>query len=142
VIEFAIVLVPLCVLLFGIITFGVMLSFRQSMTQAAAEGARAAAAAPVSQTYDYREPRAQAATNSALGGWSKPCNAGNGMTCTWVIADCGTAAGDPPTGVECMTVQLTYDYEHFPLVPEIPLIGGALPHTLVSTSVVEVNSSS
>src|SRR4051794_32788901 len=41
-VEFAIVLVMLSMLLFGIISFGVALSAKQTVTQAAAEGARAA----------------------------------------------------------------------------------------------------
>src|ERR1044072_971056 len=42
-VEFALVVPVLVLILFGIISYGVMLSFRQSLSQAAAEGARAAA---------------------------------------------------------------------------------------------------
>ena len=45
-IEFALILPILVVLVFGIIAFGYMLSFRQAMSQAAAEGGRAAAVRP------------------------------------------------------------------------------------------------
>ena len=42
-VEFALVLVPLMLIVFGIISYGFMLSFRQTLSQAATEGARAAA---------------------------------------------------------------------------------------------------
>ena len=45
ILEFAIVGVLLLTLVFGIITFGGMLSFRQDVTRAAAEGARGGAVA-------------------------------------------------------------------------------------------------
>lgn len=45
-VEFALILPILVVLVFGIIAFGYMLSFRQALSQAAAEGGRAAAVKP------------------------------------------------------------------------------------------------
>jgi hypothetical protein len=46
-VELSFAIVLLLVVVFGIITFGLILSFNQGMTQAAAEGARAAAVAPL-----------------------------------------------------------------------------------------------
>ena len=46
-VEFALVVPLLLVLVFGIISYGYMLSFRQSISQAAAEGARACGRRPV-----------------------------------------------------------------------------------------------
>ncbi len=138
-VEFAFVLVPLCLLLFGIISFGVMLSFRQTMTQAAAEGARAAAAAP----RDLAVDRATSATADAVTAFSRQCNAGNGLTCTFTISDCGSAvAANSPTVPDCMTVELRYDYAGHPLLPKVPLLGRALPSELVTRSVVRVNEAS
>src|SRR3546814_14167095 len=52
----------LCVLLFGIINFGLILSFKQDMTRAAAEGARAGAVAVAGQS----EADAEIATDEAV----------------------------------------------------------------------------
>ena len=134
-VEFAFVLVPLCLLVFGIISFGVILSFRQTMTQATAEGARAAAAAP----YDLAVSRANASSATALGAYNRQCNAGTGLTCTFVVADCGTTSGHDPLVADCMTVEMRYDYYGHPLLPQVPLLGLALPHQLVTRSVVQLN---
>src|SRR5690349_23552436 len=61
-VEMAFVIVPLCMLLFGIIVYGYLMSFRQNMTQAAAEGARAGAVASSGQA----STKANEATNDAL----------------------------------------------------------------------------
>ena len=73
--EFAL-LVPLLVLiLFGIISYGVMLSFRQSLSQAAAEGARAAA---VTFVAGDKKDEAVLAVSAALGSFKITCTeAGN-----------------------------------------------------------------
>jgi len=135
-VEFAFVLVPLCLLVFGIISFGVILSFRQTMTQAAAEGARAAAAAP----RDLAVARAQAATQQAMGAYDRQCNAGTGVTCTFAIADCdGTTDGNDPAVADCMTVEIRYDQAGHPLLPQVPLLSLALPHEVVTRSVVQVD---
>src|SRR3546814_14353022 len=52
----------LCVLLFGIINFGLILSFKQDMTRAAAEGARAGAVAVAGPS----EADAEVATDEAV----------------------------------------------------------------------------
>ena len=44
-VEFAFIMVLLLTIVFGIINFGLILSFKQDVTRAAAEGARAAAVA-------------------------------------------------------------------------------------------------
>lgn len=141
--EFAMVMVLLFVLLFGIITFGYMMSFRQSMTQSAAEGARAAASAPrprAGAVYDnsIALTRAREATAQAVSGFGRSCNAG-GLTCTWEILDCNGSA-DTPATPDCMTVTLSYDYAGHPLLPEFPLVSAAVPNTLAATSVVQLNA--
>jgi Flp pilus assembly protein TadG len=45
-VEFALVAPLLLLLVFGVISYGYMLSFRQALSQGAAEGARAAAVSP------------------------------------------------------------------------------------------------
>lgn len=118
----------LVLLLFGIVVFGYLMAFRQNMTQAAAEGARAGAVAASSAAIPGD---AQAAAAQSISGFHA-CN--NGLTCTAVPGPCPSA----PT-VTCVTVTLTYDYEHYPLLPDIPIIGAFLPDTITTSAVAEVN---
>jgi Flp pilus assembly protein TadG len=126
-IEFALAATLLLVLLFGIITYGYVLSFKQGMTQAAAEGARAGA---VSST---PTPAATAAVTRSVSAFNKTCGTG-GLTCNINPAYTTNCAGHT-----CIRVQITYDYKNFPLMPKFPGIGLLLPDTLTSTSVAEIN---
>lgn len=129
VVEFAICVVLLLTLLFGIVSFGLILSFKQGLTQAAAEGARAGAA--VSET-DAPAAAAAAAADGA-GAFDKTCGSG-GLTCTYVVAPCASA---PLT--KCITVEMVYDYKNHPLVPPLPGLGLMVPDTLRATSVAQVD---
>lgn len=119
-VEFALVLPILLLLLFGIIAYGYMLSFRGSMSQAAAEGARAAA---VSVDASKRESNARAAVEEALRAYGVSCSDA-GMTCRFDPAPTGCA-----TGTSCFQVSLSYDYDGHPLIP-LPLVGAVMPDTL------------
>ena len=133
--EFAIVSVLLFSLVFGIIAFGLLLSFKQDLTRAAAEGARAGAVAfPSSEAVD----QAEAATEEAVQGFGQSCGVG-GMTCTISPAtfDCD---GGGPGDAECVEVTLTYDNDADPIVPPFPLISALMPDTMEATSVARVNS--
>jgi Flp pilus assembly protein TadG len=130
VVEFAIASVVLLMLLFGIISYGYALSFKQGLTQAAAEGARAAAVASSGTA-------ATAAANAvvpALGAFKKSCTSA-GMSCTYSTAPADTGC----TGSNCMRVQITYDYKNHPLLPKFPGLGLLLPDTIKSTSITQVN---
>ncbi len=73
-VEFALVLPLLMLLLFGIISYGVMLSFRQSLSQAAAEGARAAA---VTFVEGQKQSEAYSSVNEALDSFGVTCASGD-----------------------------------------------------------------
>ena len=73
-VEFALVLPLLMLLLFGIISYGVMLSFRQSLSQAAAEGARAAA---VTFVVGQKQSEAYSSVNQALDSFGVICDCGH-----------------------------------------------------------------
>jgi Flp pilus assembly protein TadG len=104
-VEFALVVPVLLVLLFGIINFGQYLSVRQTATQAAAEGARAAA---VTVAGGNPSTNGVAAMNNALSG----------------IVACGTA--------KCAhaTVTITFD----PLIGGFPdiVLPGTVRYTAVA----------
>lgn len=130
-VEFAFVIVLLAILLFGIITFGLILSFKQGMTQAANDGARAAAVASAGTA----AVDAQTAAARSVEAFGEECGVG-GLTCTFAQQPCAPPAVLP----ECLEVTLVYDYDNFPLLPKLPLLSLALPSSLTSASSVEVNS--
>lgn len=122
-VEFALVMPLLMVLLFGIIGYGYMLSFRQSISQAAAEGVRAAAVAPVSAD---REAVAFAAVRSVLG-----------VTCNHDHLTCATSV--PASCATCMTLTVTYDYAADPSKLHLPGADVVTPDTLTYASTVEIS---
>lgn len=134
-VEFALVIIPLLWLVFGVIDFGFMLSFRQQVSQAADEGARAAAVQidATKQTSD-----ATAAVNSAMSalkvnGTAVQCGDGR-LVCTVTKAACANDASH-----QCITVKLTYGYKAHPVVPTMPLISAVMPTNLTYTAVARVN---
>lgn len=129
-VEMALVVGLLALLLFGTIAYGVTLSYRQSLTQAANEAARAAAVAP----FDLAGDRAREAADRAIGAQGTLCNQGDGLTCTFLVEPCN--GGD---GRSCMTVRLVYDLAGSPRVGSIPIIDATMPDELRSTAVVELN---
>ncbi len=129
-VEFAIASMVLLVLLFGIIEYGYVLSFKQGLTQAAAEGARAAAVGGDDTAITN-------AVKQAVGAFNQTCNVG-GLTCksdtvAWpgIAYTCGTHT--------CRTIEVSYDWKNYPLLPKFPGLGLLLPATLKSKSVTQVS---
>jgi Flp pilus assembly protein TadG len=136
--EFALVAILLFTLIFGIISYGFLLSFKQDMTRSAAEGARAGAVAfPASEALTA----AQQATMDAAERTGKSCSTtdgvdsdGDGLSCSVTITPCTTSAGN------CVNVELEYDQDGHPILGRIPLLEEIQPDTLTSRSVARVNS--
>jgi Flp pilus assembly protein TadG len=143
-VEFALVAPILLLLVFGIISYGYMLSFRQALSQGAAEGARAAAVKPAGTSTATLQTVMQAAVNDALDSYGVRCN-GTRLEhkvddTTWEAA--GTCELTTPTctgnpSVTCATVALAYTYDDDPLTPDVPLV--PLPDSLSYTASVEIN---
>lgn len=155
ILEFTLVAVLLFTLIFGIIGFGLILSFKQDMTRAAAEGARAGAVALPSTIVgvgDTRRVAADAATIEAVRELGRDCSPQDGMTCAVQIHDCDFT---PPAGStnpnpdfngydgngqpDCITVRLVYDHDNYPLIAKLPMIALFLPSSLKASSVVRLN---
>jgi Flp pilus assembly protein TadG len=158
-IEFSLIMVLLLTIVFGIINFGMILSFKQDMTRAAAEGARTGAVALPSAVYGTNDPRrvaAQQATEQSVAGFNKTCQAG-GLDCRVNVHDCDDAVPDtngyhekdPTANVQpgntanaqpdCVTVELIYDYKNYPLLVPVPLISAFLPNQVRAKSVARLN---
>lgn len=117
-VEFALVLPVFLFVLYGLITFGVILAQKQQITNAAADGARAA----VGQTDPVGA--ATARVQQALG-------APGSYTATYTTATCSGGSGS------CITVNIVYDYANHPIVPTAPGLGLVTPSTFMSKAVVQ-----
>jgi len=139
-------------IVFGIIHYGLILSFKQDVTRAAAEGARAGAVTfPATQT-DV-ETAARDALDEAVrsfgGDWSSQGCSRDGMKCNVSEGPCTNGPG------RCVVVELYYDYDgdgdcgggskdpvHAgrPLFGVMPVIGGLTePDCISARSVAETN---
>lgn len=128
-------------LTFAIIAYGYMLGFRQSLSQATAEGARAAVGAPSAALMGAS---AETAVSSALAQYQISCRnnvlwrhdvAVPGSAC---VISSPTTAGCA-TGRTCVQVKVLYPYRSHSLLPTIPGLGFTLPPDLSFTSVVQVS---
>lgn len=118
-VEFALVAGLFIFILYGLIAFGMILATKQRVTNAAAEGARAA----VGQTTSAAAISAATARVAAAG-----LTAG-AYTATYTPAACGSN--------QCITVTITYNLAAHPVVVPAPGLGLITPSTLSSTAVVQ-----
>lgn len=123
-------------LVFATVAYAYMLSFRQTVSQSAAEGARAAAVAPPGATEAQRETVARNAVSSAMatgvGGLS--CSSAH-VTCEIVrVPNCGDGSGK-----DCIRVTVTYPYREHSLLPSMPGLGFTLPSQISYSAVAEVS---
>lgn len=127
--EFALVAPLLFLFLYAIVAYGMVLVVQHSVTQAAADAARAAV--PVTQDLPADSGPAQTALDQAdidlkwLGGASACSRPGFSCT-TSVLAPCP----DSGSNTRCLEVTVTYDYERHPIIPSLPGLGLILPSTL------------
>lgn len=149
--EFALIVTLLFTLLLGIVIFGVLLSKRQVLTQAAAEGARSAV--PVAyrfNVWDNALIEARRRTNESLTGVGDrkcptaavPSNglaaAGNGILCTFTIFDCQDRTKQLESDTDdCIEVKVELDLKATPaLVPGSSFIDPFIPNSMTGRSVV------
>jgi Flp pilus assembly protein TadG len=121
-------------LVFGTIAYAYMLSFRQTVTQAAAE--RAAAVAPAGTSTPDRQTLAINAVSAALS------TGAGGLTCTSQYVTCTavpvTNCGDG-SGADCFKVTISYPYRDHSLLPTMPGLGFTLPSTITYSAVAEIS---
>lgn len=146
-VEFAIVVIPLLYLVFGIISYGVMLGFRQGVSQAAAEGARAAAVTPGGVANPDLLIRAQQAINDSLTNYDVKCAAvtgaagsltKNGAAAGTCKVELTTTCSGSTTGAKCVRVTLDYGYRDHSLAPDVGY-GYVMPKNLSYVSEVQVS---
>lgn len=121
-VEFALVMPLLVGLVFSTISYGMMLSFRQGISQAAAEGARAAALAPVSVGGQKAKAQAYLAVQAALGP-DFTCVADVLRRGGEVVGACAVTVPATCTEAGCAyRVTVAYNYEDHPVAPALPLV--------------------
>jgi len=117
----ALVLPVLIFVLYGLITFGVILAEKQQITNAAADGARAA----VGQTSG---PLAVAAATARV---QQSLGAPGNYAANITYGACSGGSG------QCVTVNIVYDYANHPIVPTAPGLGLITPSTFTSKAIVQ-----
>jgi Flp pilus assembly protein TadG len=131
-IEFALVFPLFFVIFYSIVTYGLIFAANQTLSLAAQEGGRAAlryeGETTLSSAYTLR-------TNAA-------CTTAQGLV-AWIPRAQANCSNQACTGgMQCVTVQMTYDYGTYPLVPKLPLMGFATPSTLGAQVVVQLDPAS
>ncbi|WP_257866206.1 TadE family protein [Nocardioides marmotae] len=142
-VELALVVTPLLYILFGTIAYGYMFSFRQALSQAAAEAARASVGAQVGTACAQTGPfssacpaqfAASTAVSRALAGYGMACGE-NHLVCA-IPAPSASGCGTANT---CITVTLDYPYRQHSLLPSLPGYSFVLPEQLSFSSAVQVS---
>lgn len=128
-VEFALVVVLLFFVLYGIVAYGMTMALRQSMGQATGEAVRAAIVFPGTDLQKEAEARKIAAdTTKDLG---KP---GFSTITAGPIGSCATGGG------RCITVQYVYRYGEpgAAIIPPLPGLGLLLPNTLTAAATGQI----
>jgi Flp pilus assembly protein TadG len=135
-IEFAIVIVLLVTLVYGIVSVGLTLAAKSTLTQAAADGARAGI---VYSSSTAAIAAAESQASSDVGWMGKGTCGTSGTTITCVATEAPCASNSLNT---CLTVTVTYNYSSAPLFPEMPGLGVIIPSTIASSSTLQVSTPS
>ncbi|MGH9226706.1 MAG: TadE/TadG family type IV pilus assembly protein [Acidimicrobiales bacterium] len=137
-VEFAIIAIPFFLLLYGLVVFGMALAVKQSVTNAAAEGARAAVG--ITDAADAVD-KAEEVVASRLD-WLGSNYQSSDLTVSWyntTTSSCGAAT--PPSGQPwtiCVAIDLPYKSRE--VVPAAPIVSNVTPEHLRSTAIVQVGS--
>lgn len=150
-VEFAFVGVLLVVLLLGIVVMGFLLSFKQNITQAAAEGARAVVGItddPTTASVDERDPLVESTLDSVVASYTDNGCGSSGIQCLWKIHACTDDTSDftiltdsRPGTDECITVRVEFANQgDTRIFPPIPLISALEPETIASQSTARLQT--
>jgi len=147
-VEFAIVVVLLIALLYGIITYGLILAAQATVTQAAADAARAGIVTSAASAPGIAETQAC----NDIGWMNKTCGPPtiyNNATCTFtpnpadaVTAYACTMACPSVSTNTCLQVTVRYNYSSNPLFPVMPGLGVITPSTISSTNTLQMSTPS
>jgi Flp pilus assembly protein TadG len=141
-VEFAIVVVLLIALLYGIVSVGLSLAAKVTITQAAADGARAGivvSSTTPTATALLQESTAQTTASNDVGWMGRGACGTSGTVITCVATEAPCSANTTQT---CLTVTVTYNYARSPLFPPVPGLGITSPSTITTSSTLQVSTPS
>lgn len=135
--EFALVFPVLFLMMYGLLSYGMILAAQHSLAQSAAEGARADLR--FDSANDALTTRTTAACARAKQGvqWLEQVS-GYGVVCKTQVEP-SVSCQLPPTlsnVVHCLSVSLSYDYAAKPIVPRLPLL--PTPQRLTGMAVAQI----
>lgn len=155
-IEFAVVVVLLITLLYGIITYGVILAAQATVTQAAADAARSGIVQGTgnavncngsSNTVPAAGCAAVQQANTDLGWMNKgTCyetvngQAVGGAVTNPISCAASTIVCPSVSSNTCLKVVITYNYSSAPLFPELPGLGVITPSTISSSNTLQLST--
>ena len=132
-VEFALILPVFLMLVYAGIAYGVALSAKATLTEAAADGARAAVAGTSATYTTLAANQAKTAVDANLLGAD---NAGAiSISTPTPVTPCPHSASSTST---CVTVAITYNYSAHPLIPNLPGLSVAMPHAIAVSYTVQV----
>jgi Flp pilus assembly protein TadG len=130
-VEFALVAVLFFFILYALVVFGMALALKQSVTNAATEGARSAVG--ISDNTAAAD-KARTTVQQRLS-WLTPSQLAALVIEPTILDPC------PATGSgKCIRVKVTYPYQGNELVPPAPIINSIAPRSVGSTAVVQISS--
>lgn len=153
-IEFAILFPIFFLIFYAIITYGLIFAAQQTLTLAAAEGARAAVRYPASlpSGQNQLQARQKAACDMANNALEWLRQVGQGLGSTGCMPDSASdAAGiyvfadvcdvTSNINVSCVKVHINYNYAGSPLIPKLlgPVMSLPTPDILRGTAVAQVS---
>lgn len=129
IVEFAAIFVVFTMLLWGLITYGLIFAAQQSLTHAASDAARSVVGLYPDEGAAQLRADEVFGTQFAEGSWLDT----GGLTHEVTFGQCeSTASADPR---ECATVTTRYHWDAYPVVPE--LLSVATPNWLSAKAVVQ-----
>lgn len=153
-IEFAILFPIFFLTFYAIITYGLIFAAQQTLTLAAAEGARAAVRYPAplpvnASQITARKNAACAMANGAVDWLRKMGNGLGGSSCidsstgdaAGIYVSSGDCVGIVATGISCVNVRINYNYSTSPLIPKLlgPLLSLPTPDLLKGGAIAQVS---
>lgn len=148
-VEFAMIVLLLITLLYGILFFGLALGAKVTITQASADGARSGIVA-ATPTLAVSDAQNQSLDDLAWMAGSLTCST-SGIACqNAASATCPSAdivcvnayevTATSTCSATCLIVDLTYNYANEPIIPGAPGLGIITPKTISSISTLQVST--
>jgi Flp pilus assembly protein TadG len=141
-VEFAFVVVLLIMLLYGIVSYGLILSAQSTVTQAAADGARAGIVASTNVAGSAEQAAGDDLTWMGKGQCYEQDATPTGsptaaISCKALPEPCPSNANN-----QCLKVTVSYSYASDPLFPILPGLNIITPSTISSTAVLQMSTPS